>query len=93
MKTTLTQFQTKVLQEIAKIPLGETRTYKEIAQAVGAPKAARAVGMACNKNPFPFFIPCHRVVASSGKLQGYAYGLPLKASILKLENNLKKFCK
>jgi methylated-DNA-[protein]-cysteine S-methyltransferase len=90
MKTNLTKFQTKVLQEIAKIPFGETRTYKQIAEAVGAPKAARAVGMACNKNPFPFFIPCHRVVATSGKLQGYAYGLELKAKILNFEKSFVK---
>ncbi len=65
MKTHLTPFQTSVLMEIAKIPFGEVRTYKQIAEAIGKPKSSRAVGLACNKNPFPFIIPCHRVVGSN----------------------------
>ena len=78
-------FQRAVLKEIAKIPLGQTRTYKQIAQSLGKPKAVRAVGMACNKNPFPFVIPCHRVVGSDGKLTGYAFGLEMKKYLLDLE--------
>lgn len=89
MKTSLTAFQTSVLQEISKIPFGETRTYKQIANAVGSPKASRAVGMACNKNPFPFVIPCHRVVGSNGSLTGYAYGLPMKKKLLAFESVIK----
>jgi len=89
MKNSLTAFQTQVLEEISKIPFGEVRTYKQIAEAVGRPKASRAVGMACNKNPFPFIIPCHRVVGSSGKLTGYAYGLPMKQKFLEFERIIK----
>jgi len=88
MKTSLTAFQSKVLLEISKIPLGEVRTYKQIAEAIGSPKASRAVGMACNKNPFPFIIPCHRVVGSSGSLTGYAYGVGVKKTILDIEKSL-----
>ncbi|MDX1949675.1 MAG: MGMT family protein [Rickettsiales bacterium] len=97
MKISLTNFQLNVLSEIAKIPFGETRTYKQIAIAVGKPKASRAVGMVCNKNPFPFIIPCHRVVGSKSNkkdnLAGYAFGLELKSQILNFENNLKAYLK
>ena len=89
MKSSLTIFETKVLAEISKIPLGETRTYKQIAENIGKPNAARAVGMVCNKNPFPFVIPCHRVVGSNGSLTGYAYGKPLKKKILAFEKAIK----
>ena len=65
-----TDFQRKVWREIEKIPLGKTRTYAEIAKAVGSPGAARAVGSACGANPIPLFVPCHRVVASNG-IGGY----------------------
>lgn len=88
MSAKLTAFQTAVLQEITKIPFGETRTYKQIAEALGSPKASRAVGMACNKNPFPFVIPCHRVVGSNGSLTGYAYGVPLKEKLLAFEREM-----
>lgn len=81
-----TDFQKKVWRELCKIPYGETRTYKEIACAVGNPKASRAVGMANNKNPITIAVPCHRVVGSNGKLVGYAGGLDMKAALLKLEH-------
>ena len=67
-----TFFQKKVWQELLKIPKGQTRSYKEIAIAIGNPKAARAVANACGKNPYPIKIPCHRVIRSDGGLGGYS---------------------
>ena len=67
-----TVFQKKVWLELSKIPKGETRTYKEIAIAIGNPLAVRAVANACGKNPYPIKIPCHRVIRSDGKLGGYS---------------------
>ena len=67
-----TKFQKKVWLELSKIPKGETRTYKEIAIAIGRPLAVRAVANACGKNPHPIKIPCHRVIRSDGKLGGYS---------------------
>ena len=69
---TSTEFQKKVWAELKKIPRGQTRTYKEIAQRIGHPKAARAVANACGKNPSPIVIPCHRVIASNGSIGGYS---------------------
>ena len=80
-----TAFQQKVWKALTEIPYGETRTYGEIATAVGNPKAARAVGMANNKNPIGIIIPCHRVVGASGKLVGYAGGMDRKEWLLELE--------
>lgn len=81
-----TPFQKRVWEELRRIPYGETRTYKDIASAAGSPKAFRAVGMACNKNPVAIAIPCHRVVGSAGTLVGYAGGLDIKRQLLQLEN-------
>ena len=67
-----TEFQIKVWEELSKIPLGETRTYKEVAEAIGHPKSSRAVANACAKNPYPIKIPCHRVIRSDGGLGGYS---------------------
>ena len=67
-----TEFQIKVWRELSKIPFGETRTYKEVAEAIGHPKSSRAVANACAKNPFPIEIPCHRVIRSEGGLGGYS---------------------
>ena len=82
-----TLFQKKVWLELSKIPKGETRTYKEIAIAIGHPKSARAVANACGKNPQPIKIPCHRVIRSDGKLGGYSAqgGTAAKLRILKEE--------
>lgn len=80
-----TDFQKRVWQELLKIPYGETRTYGQIAAAVGNPKACRAVGMANHHNPVMILVPCHRVVGSNGKLTGYAGGLEMKEQLLKLE--------
>lgn len=68
-----------------KIPYGETRTYGQLAAAVGKPKASRAVGGACHCNPIVILQPCHRVVGSTGKLTGYAYGVEMKQYLLELE--------
>ena len=80
-----TEFQKNVWNVLKKIPYGKTFSYKQVAEAVGNPKASRAVGMANNRNPIPLFIPCHRVIGSNGKLVGFAGGLDLKESLLKLE--------
>ena len=84
-----TNFQKSVWQELCKIPYGETISYKELATRIGIPKACRAVGMANNKNPLPIIIPCHRVVATNGKLTGYAGGLEIKRFLLELEKQHK----
>ena len=83
-----TEFQIKVWEELIKIPYGETKSYQEIAEIIGKPNAQRAVGSACNKNPILLVIPCHRVIAKSGKLTGFAYGLDIKKHLLKLENSI-----
>lgn len=80
-----TAFQRRVWQELQRIPLGETRSYGEVAEAVGAPRAARAVGSACGKNPVVFVVPCHRVIASDGGLGGYGLGLDIKRRLLDSE--------
>ena len=80
-----TPFQQLVWEELRRIPYGQTRTYGQIAAAIGKPSAARAVGMACNRNPIWLLIPCHRVVGKSGDLTGYAGGLDMKQRLLELE--------
>ncbi len=85
-----TDFMKKVWRELLNIPYGETRTYKEIAEKIGNPKGARAVGMANNKNPIPIIIPCHRVIGKNKKLVGYALGLDMKEFLLNLERKNKK---
>ncbi len=84
-----TEFQIKVWKEIAKIPLGETRSYKEIATAIGSPNSSRAVANACGKNPYPIKIPCHRVIKSDGSIGGYSGtgGIERKKELLAKENN------
>ena len=77
-----TPFQKAVWAEMNKIPYGETRTYGQLAAAVGRPKASRAVGGACHCNPIAILQPCHRVVGSTGKLTGYAYGVEMKQYLL-----------
>lgn len=86
-KTTLatTPFQTKVLKALQKIRRGSTMCYSEIAEKIGNPKAARAVGLANNKNPLPLVYPCHRVIGKNGKLVGFGGGLDVKRELLKLE--------
>ncbi len=78
-------FQRAVLTVTHSIPYGETRTYAWVAQQMGKPNAARAVGRALATNPIPIIVPCHRVLGSDGGLHGYGGGLPMKARLLKLE--------
>lgn len=80
-----TIFQRKVWHKIMKIPYGKTKTYKQIAIAIGHPHSYRAVGQACKKNPIPIIIPCHRVVGSNGSLGGYSRGIGAKKYLLRLE--------
>jgi AraC family transcriptional regulator of adaptative response/methylated-DNA-[protein]-cysteine methyltransferase len=82
-----TAFQLRVWQELRRIPLGETRSYGEIAAAVGVPGGARAVGQACGNNPVAIVVPCHRVVAAGGGLGGYAWGLAAKRLLLDNERD------
>lgn len=82
-----TPFQRDVWDALLSIPSGETRTYKEIAEQIGRPKAVRAVGQALNRNPLPLLFPCHRVIGSNGKLTGFAGGLSAKARLLEIEQS------
>jgi len=79
------EFARVVWGEMLQIPYGEVRSYWEIAAAIGKPGAARAVGLACGKNKFPVVVPCHRVVASGGKLGGFSLGLAMKKKLLEIE--------
>jgi AraC family transcriptional regulator of adaptative response/methylated-DNA-[protein]-cysteine methyltransferase len=80
-----TAFRSRVWEALRRIPAGETRSYGQIAEAVGAPRAARAVGSACALNPVPIVVPCHRVVASDGSIGGYSGGLARKRQLLDAE--------
>ena len=86
-----TDFQRSVWTALKAIPYGQTRTYGEIAAAIGRPKAVRAVGLAHPHNPLPIFLPCHRVVGSGGTLTGYAGGLEMKKALLALESGKERF--
>lgn len=86
-----TPFQKLVWNALQSIPYGETRSYKQIAEMIGKPRACRAVGMANNKNPILIMIPCHRVVGSNGSLVGFAAGLQIKERLLTLEK--ENLCK
>ena len=81
-----TSFQQTVWEATRAIPYGETRSYEWIAQRIGKPKAARAVGQALNRNPFPIIVPCHRVIGKSGNLTGFSCGLDVKRRLLELES-------
>jgi methylated-DNA-[protein]-cysteine S-methyltransferase len=83
-----TPFQQRVWRQLLEIPYGQTRSYLQIANAIGAPQAVRAVGAANGANPIPIVVPCHRVIGAGGKLVGYGGGLPLKKRLLELEGAL-----
>lgn len=83
-----TDFQRACWRALSAIPYGETRTYADIARAIGKPHAFRAVGMANNRNPIAIVVPCHRVIASDGTLCGYGGGLDIKRHLLELEGAL-----
>ena len=80
-----TEFQKKVWRHLRRIPFGKTRSYGDIARTVGSPRASRAVGAACGKNPLSIVVPCHRVVGANGALTGFGGGLETKAELLALE--------
>lgn len=81
-----TPFQKKVWNELLNIEYGTTKSYKDIAEAIAAPKAVRAIGTAIGQNPVPIIIPCHRVINSNGKLGGFTGGIDKKQKLLKIEN-------
>lgn len=85
-----TEFQKQVWNALLEIPYGETRTYQEIAIRIGKPKAVRAVGGACNRNPIGIIVPCHRVIGKNGSLTGYAGGLSYKELLLNHEKDGKR---
>jgi len=84
----MTPFAKKVYQVVLSIPLGQTRTYKWVAQKAGRPGAFRAVGSILNKNQFPLIIPCHRVIKSNNILGGYNLGIKKKKTLLALEKEI-----
>jgi AraC family transcriptional regulator of adaptative response/methylated-DNA-[protein]-cysteine methyltransferase len=81
-----TAFQRRVWEELRKIPYGTTRTYSQVARAIGKPKAIRAVARACARNPVSVVVPCHRVVREDGKLAGYRWGVERKQTLLEHES-------
>lgn len=81
----VTPFRRQVLEEVRRIPPGETRSYRGLAERVGKPAAMRAVGQVMATNPLPIIIPCHRVLASDGGLGGYGHSLEMKETLLRLE--------
>lgn len=80
-----TEFQLLVLEELKRIPYGETTSYGDVAKRIGRPKAVRAVGAANGRNPIPIIVPCHRVIGSGGDLTGFGGGLDTKTELLRLE--------
>jgi len=82
-----TEFQKRVWNALLAIPYGQTRSYTQIAQQIGAPRAVRAVGAANGRNPIPIVVPCHRVIGASGDLVGFGGGLEWKRKLLDLEGN------
>ncbi|HEV8579464.1 MAG TPA: methylated-DNA--[protein]-cysteine S-methyltransferase [Thermoanaerobaculia bacterium] len=86
-----TPFERAVWTELAKIPFGETRSYGEIAQVLGRPGSARAVGRANGANPIPIVVPCHRVIGADGSLTGFGGGLEAKSRLLELEGGALPF--
>ena len=86
-----TDFQIAVWKELLKIPAGQTKTYKEIAVAIGRPNSSRAVANACAQNPYAPEVPCHRVIRSDGSLGGYSAdgGIKRKQKLLDIESSLK----
>lgn len=79
------EFQRMVWRELLNIPYGETRSYKQVAEKIGCPRASRAVGQANGRNPLPIIIPCHRVINSNGSLGGYSGGIEVKKRLLAIE--------
>lgn len=86
----MTEFEKKVYKAILEIPLGETRSYTWVAQKIGKPGGARAVGNALNRNPFAPVVPCHRVIKNDGSLGGFAGGSEKKKRLLDRERKIRK---
>ncbi|HEX6901635.1 MAG TPA: methylated-DNA--[protein]-cysteine S-methyltransferase [Thermoanaerobaculia bacterium] len=86
-----TPFERSVWEELKKIPFGETRSYGEIAEAIGRPGSARAVGRANGANPIPIVVPCHRVIGADGSLTGFGGGLEAKSRLLEIEGRALPF--
>lgn len=86
----MTRFQIEVYKAVLKIPLGQVRSYKWVANKIGKPRAYRAVGQALKKNPFPLIIPCHRVIVQKGGLGGYSRGKKKKEALLDLERQIRQ---
>jgi AraC family transcriptional regulator of adaptative response/methylated-DNA-[protein]-cysteine methyltransferase len=82
-----TAFQQRVWQALMKIPRGQTLSYSELAQALGQPRAARAVARACAQNRLAVLVPCHRIIRGDGSLGGYRWGLPAKDELLRCERD------
>ena len=82
-----TNFQKTVWQSLSNIPPGETRSYSELADTIGKPKAARAVGSACGRNPLAFVFPCHRILGKNGNLAGFRWGKDIKRALLESEQS------
>jgi len=82
-------FERAVWEQMKQIPYGETKSYGAVAAAVGEPGGAQAVGVACNRNPLPIIVPCHRIIGADGKLVGFGGGLERKRILLELEANVK----
>jgi len=89
----MTDFEKKVLEVVSKIPLGQVRSYKWVATRAGRSRAYRAVANALAKNPYPLFIPCHRVIKSSKELGGYSLGRGLKEKLINLEKKIRDMIK
>ena len=87
-----TDFQRSVWNALKRIPAGNTKSYQEVAQSIGRPRAVRAVGQACGANPIPVLVPCHRVLAANGKLGGFSSGLEWKRMLLARESVEFKSC-
>ncbi len=85
-----TPFQLEVLEALQGIPYGETRSYSDIAEQIGRPRAVRAVGAANGRNPLPIVIPCHRVIGANGSLTGFGGGVETKKSLLDLEQRVRE---
>jgi len=85
-----TDFERQVWAELRSVPYGETRSYGQIAAAIGRPRAVRAVGRANGRNPLSIFIPCHRVIGADGRLTGYAGGLAVKERLLGMEKRVRE---
>lgn len=83
----LSPFQKKVLETMSQIPFGKVTSYGELARLAGNPKASRALGGACHRNPFPLFFPCHRVIQRGGSIGGFAGGIEIKKKLLGFEGN------